>query len=60
MTLLVSSHVMDEASRCDRLILMREGRIIAHETPAEVLAQTGAADLGEAFLRLIAAGEERP
>ncbi len=39
---------------------MREGRIIAHETPAEVLVQTGAADLGEAFLRLIAAGEEGP
>ena len=37
-TLLVSSHVMDEATRCDRLILMREGEIIAQETPASLLA----------------------
>ena len=54
-TLLVSSHVMDEASRCARLVLMREGRIIAHDAPAAILARTGAANLGEAFLRLIAA-----
>ena len=52
-SLLVSSHVMDEAARCDRLLLMREGRLIAHETPASLLARTGAAHLEAAFLALV-------
>lgn len=52
-TLLVSSHVMDEAAECDRLLLMREGRLVAQETPDELRRDTGADDLGEAFLRLI-------
>jgi len=52
-SLLVSSHVMDEAARCDRLLLMREGRLIAHETPASLLARTGAANLEAAFLALV-------
>ena len=52
-TLLVSSHVMDEADRCDRLLLLREGRLLAAETPAALRAATGAAGLDEAFLRLI-------
>jgi ABC-2 type transport system ATP-binding protein len=52
-TLLVSSHVMDEASRCDRLLLMRDGRILADESPAGVLAATGAADVEQAFLTLV-------
>jgi ABC-2 type transport system ATP-binding protein len=52
-TLLVSSHVMDEASRCERLILVREGRIVADDTPAGVRAATGTDDLEEAFLRLV-------
>ena len=52
-TLLVSSHVMDEAAECDLLLLMREGRLIAQETPDELRRRTGTADLGEAFLRLI-------
>jgi ABC-2 type transport system ATP-binding protein len=56
-TLLVSSHVMDEAANCDRLLLMREGRILARETPDELRARTGTHDLGEAFLRLIEADE---
>jgi ABC-2 type transport system ATP-binding protein len=51
--LLVSSHVMDEADRCDELLLMREGRILVHAPPEDVLRQTGASDLDEAFLRLI-------
>jgi ABC-2 type transport system ATP-binding protein len=51
-TLLVSTHVMDEAERCDDLILMREGRIVAAAAPAELLARTGAADLESAFLAL--------
>jgi ABC-2 type transport system ATP-binding protein len=50
---LVSSHVMDEADRCDRLLLMREGRIIADGTPAEI--RDGAADIEAAFLRIVEA-----
>ncbi|MFC0003240.1 ABC transporter ATP-binding protein [Micromonospora siamensis] len=56
-TLLVSSHVMDEAARCDRLLLIREGRLIADDTPAGVRATAGVDDLDEAFLRLIRASE---
>lgn len=52
-TLVVSSHVMDEAARCDRLLLMREGRIIADTTPQGLLAETGAPDAEAAFLALI-------
>jgi ABC-2 type transport system ATP-binding protein len=57
-TLLVSSHVMDEAANCDRLALMRDGRLLSVATPAEVLKETGASDLTEAFLRLIEKGEK--
>jgi ABC-2 type transport system ATP-binding protein len=57
-TLLVSSHVMDEAARCDRLILQREGQILALATPAEIRERTGADSLDEAFLRLIEEGVE--
>jgi ABC-2 type transport system ATP-binding protein len=56
-TLIVSSHVMDEASRCDRLILIREGRIIADDSVQAVRASAGTDDLDEAFLRLIRAQE---
>ena len=56
-TLLVSSHVMDEAARCQRLLLLREGTILADLTPEELLAQTGAPDLDSAFLRLVEDGE---
>lgn len=52
-TLLVSSHVMDEAERCDELLLMREGEILAQSTPADLLRRTGAADVEQAFLRLV-------
>ena len=52
-TLLISSHVMDEASRCDRLLLMREGRLLADEGLATLLARTGAADVEQAFLTLV-------
>ncbi len=54
-TLLVSSHVMDEADRCDSLLLIREGQLLAQATPAELRARTGAEQLDEAFLRLIEA-----
>jgi ABC-type multidrug transport system ATPase subunit len=52
-TLLVSSHVMDEAARCDRLLLMREGTILASTAPDELLARTGTPDLETAFLTLV-------
>jgi ABC-2 type transport system ATP-binding protein len=52
-TLLVSSHVMDEAVRCDRLLLMREGRLVADTTPAELRARTGEEEMESAFLRLV-------
>ena len=51
--LLVSSHVMDEADRCDALLLLREGRLLASATPAELRARTGSERLDEAFLRLV-------
>jgi len=53
--ILVSSHVMDEAGRCDRLVLIREGRIVADDTVAGVRATAGTDDLEAAFLRLIKA-----
>lgn len=52
-TLLVSSHVMDEATRCDRLVLVREGRVLADDTLPGLLGRTGAADAEDAFLRLV-------
>jgi len=51
-TLIVSSHVMDEAGRCDRLMLLREGRLVAYDTPDEIRRLTGTDDLEQAFLRL--------
>ena len=51
-TLVVSSHVMDEAERCDELVLMRDGLIVAAAPPAELLARTGASSLEQAFLAL--------
>jgi ABC-2 type transport system ATP-binding protein len=56
---LVSSHVMDEASRCDRLLLMRDGRLIADDTPDGLLARTGADDIEQAFLSLVHGEEAR-
>jgi ABC-2 type transport system ATP-binding protein len=51
-TILVSSHVMDEANRCDDLVLLREGRLIAATTPEGLRARAGVDDLEQAFLRL--------
>ena len=51
-TIIVSSHVMDEAERCQRLGLMRFGKLLAEGTPNEVRAQAGSNNLEEAFLRL--------
>jgi len=52
-TLLVSSHVMDEARRCDRLLLIRDGQLIADDTPAAVKTAASTDDLDDAFLTLI-------
>jgi len=52
-TIIVSSHVMDEAVRGDRLVLMRAGRIIADTTPDGLLAETGNTDPDAAFLALV-------
>jgi ABC-2 type transport system ATP-binding protein len=52
-TLLVSSHVMDEADRCDRLLLLRGGEVLATGTPDELRERTGTRDLDKAFLKLV-------
>jgi ABC-2 type transport system ATP-binding protein len=53
-TLVVSSHVMDEAAHCDRLLLLREGRLLADETMDGLLTRTGTSDVEAAFLALVA------
>jgi ABC-2 type transport system ATP-binding protein len=52
---LVSSHVMDEADRCDQLLLMREGAILAHDTPEAIKRRAGVADVESAFLSIVEA-----
>jgi ABC-2 type transport system ATP-binding protein len=52
-TVLVSSHVMDEADRCDSLVLLRDGRVLAAGTPETLRQRTGTPDLDAAFLALI-------
>lgn len=52
-SLLVSSHVMDEAEHCDELLLMREGHLLATETPDGLRSRTGKQGLEDAFLALI-------
>jgi ABC-2 type transport system ATP-binding protein len=55
-TIIVSSHVMDEAERCQRLGLIQYGKMLAEGTPNEVRARAGTNNLEEAFLKL--AGEK--
>jgi ABC-2 type transport system ATP-binding protein len=57
-TLVVSSHVMDEARHCDELLLMREGRILVHDTPSALAARAGTDDLEHAFLTLVESTSE--
>lgn len=60
-TVFVTTHVMDEARRCDLLLLLREGRLIARGTPAGLLAATGTVTMEEAFLYCCTAdAEKRP
>jgi len=58
-TLIVSSHVMDEADRCQRLGLIQYGRLLAEGSPADIRAQGGSQNLEEAFLALAAATPRR-
>ncbi|SNR83838.1 ATP-binding cassette domain-containing protein [Blastococcus mobilis] len=57
-TLIVSSHVMDEASRCDRLLLLRDGELLTDSTPAQLRIDGRSDDLEAAFLNLVRAREE--
>jgi len=52
-TLVVSSHVMDEADRCDGLLFLREGRLLAEGSPDDIRTRTGQTDLESAFLALV-------
>ena len=52
-SLIISSHVMDEAERCDDLVLMRDGKVLAHGSPAALRTQTGTASVEASFLRLV-------
>ncbi|MCW2856883.1 MAG: transporter ATP-binding protein [Marmoricola sp.] len=54
-TVLVSSHVMDEATRCDRLLVLRDGRLLVDQTPSALLESTGAHDVEAAFLAIVEA-----
>jgi len=56
-TMIVSSHVMDEADRCQRLGLIQYGRLLAEGTPADIRAQGGSQNLEEAFLALAGRNE---
>lgn len=56
-TLLVTSHVMDEADHCAELLLMREGRVLAHSTPDRLRKDTSCSSLEEAFLSVIRRSE---
>ncbi|QBJ91710.1 ABC transporter ATP-binding protein [Streptomyces seoulensis] len=58
-TLLVSSHVMDEAERCHRLLLMREGRALADDTPENLRTRTATDTVEAAFLRLVDEADDR-
>jgi ABC-2 type transport system ATP-binding protein len=58
-TLLVSSHVMDEAGECDELLLMRDGALLEQLTPDELRRSTGEDDLSKAFLAVIEAAEAK-
>lgn len=57
-TVMVSSHVMDEANHCDRLLLIRDGRLLADDTPSAIKTLAGTPDLDAAFLTLIRRAQE--
>lgn len=55
-TLLVSSHVMDEAERCEQLILLREGAVLWHDSKEKLLQATRQSTVGDAFVAAIQSG----
>ncbi len=54
-TLIISSHSMDEAERCDDLVLIRAGELVAHSSPRELLKKTGCSSVEQSFLKLAGA-----
>ena len=52
-TLIISSHVMDEAEHCDDLVLLRDGQILAHESPQALCSRTKSKTVEESFLKLV-------
>jgi ABC-2 type transport system ATP-binding protein len=52
-TLLVSSHVMDEAERCHDLLLMRDGQLLWHDSRTKLLHKTGAISVEDAFIKMV-------
>jgi len=52
-TLLISSHVMDEADRCDILFLLRDGKVLASGTPQGLKEETGKTEMEEVFISLV-------
>jgi len=52
-TLIVTSHVMDEASRCDELLLLRDGKVLDHDSPKNICQKTNSATVEESFLKLV-------
>ena len=59
-TIVLTTHYMDEAQHCDRIALLRQGKLLSEGSPAEVIRSAGAADLEAAFLALARMGEARP
>jgi ABC-2 type transport system ATP-binding protein len=52
-TLIVTSHVMDEASRCDELLLLRDGKVLDHDSPKNICQKTNSVTVEESFLKLV-------
>lgn len=52
-TIIISSHVMDEAERCDDLLLIRDGKLLAHGSPAEICQRTNTRTVEQGFLKLV-------
>lgn len=56
-TLIISSHSMDEATRCDDLVLIRDGEVISHSSPRELCESTGTKTVEQGFLKLVGGRE---
>lgn len=59
-TIIVSTHQLDEAARCTRLGLLRSGELLASDTPQEILRQSGKGNMEDAFLYFAGRKEEQP